>query len=42
MPLPLRNYLTYVNANLFLSNETQAALHDWPDFPPFYQRSSWR
>jgi hypothetical protein len=34
----LESYLTYVNANLILSNETEAGLHDWADFAPFYQR----
>lgn len=34
----LKSYLTYVNANLILSNETQAGLHDWADFTPFYQQ----
>jgi hypothetical protein len=34
----LRYYLTYVNANLMLSNEMQAGLHDWADFTPFYRQ----
>jgi len=31
-------YLSYVNANLILSNEMEAGLHDWEDFQPFYHR----
>jgi hypothetical protein len=34
----LRPYLTYINSNLILSNETESALHDWDDFQPFYQQ----
>jgi hypothetical protein len=34
----LRYYLTYVNANLILSNKMEAGLHDWADFTPFYQQ----
>jgi hypothetical protein len=34
----LRYYLTYVNANLILSNEMEAGLHDWADFAPFYRQ----
>jgi hypothetical protein len=34
----LRYYLTYVNANLILSNEIEAGLHDWADFSPFYRQ----
>jgi len=32
----LRGYLTYVNANLILSNELEVGFHDWQDFFPFY------
>jgi hypothetical protein len=34
----LSSYLSYVNANLILSNEMEAGLHDWEDFQPFYHR----
>jgi hypothetical protein len=34
----LISYLDYVNANLILSNEMQAGLHDWADFLPFYEQ----
>jgi hypothetical protein len=34
----LSPYLSYVNANLILSNEMEAGLHDWEDFQPFYHR----
>lgn len=32
----LKGYLSYVNANLILSNELQVGFHDWLDFTPFY------
>jgi len=32
----LRSYLSYVNANLVLSNELGIGFHDWLDFTPFY------
>ncbi len=34
----LQSYLTYVNANLIISNELQVGLHDWEDFLPFYRQ----
>ena len=34
----LSSYLSYVNANLVLSNAMEAGLHDWEDFQPFYHR----
>jgi hypothetical protein len=34
----IKAYLTYINANLILSNEMDSALHDWEDFLPFYQQ----
>jgi hypothetical protein len=36
--MKLGYYLTYVNANLILSNATEAGLHDWADFAPFYRQ----
>jgi len=32
----LRSYLSYVNANIVLSNELGVGFHDWADFFPFY------
>ena len=32
----LEPYLSYVNANLVLSNELDIGFHDWLDFTPFY------
>ncbi len=34
----LRLYLSYVNANLVLSNELEVGFHDWTDFAPFYRQ----
>jgi hypothetical protein len=34
----LSSYLSYANANLILSNEMGAGLHDWEDFQPFYHQ----
>ena len=34
----LRSYLRYVNANLILSKEFEAGLHDWEDYLPFYRQ----
>ncbi len=34
----LELYLTYVNANIILSNVLSAGLHDWDDFLPFYRQ----
>jgi hypothetical protein len=33
----LREYLSYVNANLLLANELDGSLYDWSDFRPFYR-----
>jgi hypothetical protein len=33
----LREYLTYVNANLVLSHTLNAGFFDWQDFQPFYK-----
>lgn len=33
----IRSYLSYVNANIVLSNEIGAGFHDWADFLPFYR-----
>ena len=33
----LTDYLSYVNANLLLAQQFDAAFHDWYDFQPFYQ-----
>lgn len=33
----LRPYLSYVNANIVLSNEIGVGFHDWADFLPFYR-----
>lgn len=33
----LRSYLSYVNANIVLSNEIGVGFHDWADFLPFYR-----
>jgi hypothetical protein len=32
----LRDYLTYVDANLILSHQLDVGFHDWLDFTPFY------
>ncbi len=32
----IQSYLTYINANLVISNEMQVPFHDWQDFVPFY------
>jgi len=32
----LQGYLTYVNANLILSQQLDLGFHDWLDFTPFY------
>jgi hypothetical protein len=34
----LHDYLSYVNANIVLSNKLKAGFHDWTDFLPFYRR----
>jgi hypothetical protein len=34
----LVSYLSYVNANLVLSNELETGFHDWADFLPFYRQ----
>lgn len=34
----LESYLTYVNANIILSNVLGVGLHDWDDFLPFYHQ----
>jgi hypothetical protein len=34
----LTSYLWYVNSNLILSNNLEAAFHDWGDFRPFYHK----
>lgn len=33
----LSEYLSYVNANLLLSQRYKAGFHDWQDFSPFYR-----
>ncbi len=33
----LKSYMSYVNANIVLSNELDVGFHDWADFAPFYQ-----
>lgn len=33
----LPHYLSYVNANIVLSNELGVGFHDWADFLPFYR-----
>lgn len=33
----LQSYLSYVNANIVLSNELGVGFHDWADFLPFYR-----
>lgn len=34
----LQSYLSYVNANLLISNELNVGFHDWADIQPFYQQ----
>jgi hypothetical protein len=33
----LTEYISYINANLLLSNELGVGFHDWADFRPFYR-----
>jgi hypothetical protein len=33
----LKSYLSYVNANIIISNQLGVGFHDWMDFLPFYQ-----
>jgi hypothetical protein len=33
----LRSYLSYVNANIIISNQLNVGFHDWADFLPFYK-----
>ena len=33
----LRGFLSYINANIVISNELEAAFHDWADMMPFYK-----
>ena len=37
MSRTLSEYLSYVNVNLLLANQFDAAFHDWGDFQPFYR-----
>ena len=34
----LYSYLSYINANIVLSNELGVGFHDWADFLPFYRQ----
>lgn len=34
----IQYYLSYVNANIVLSNELGVGFHDWADFSPFYKQ----
>jgi hypothetical protein len=33
----IKEYLSYINANIILSNELGIGFHDWADFYPFYK-----